>query len=285
MSLTLQSTSAVALLQQFQAPAEPRAEDLELPALPGLDSVLGALQPLPPQGVLIGVASEGLPAMLNLQDPAPGPILVLGDAGAGKTDLLRFVAGAITRTHRPHQVQFCAVTPHPDEWYGFQGTSHCRGIVDSAGGAASYALGELADSVREDPGDGAVLLLVDDPTALDTPALDLLHWLLANGPAARLWPLVTLNTRLALRLPDCPAGFGPAGLRTGGTKPPGWVAPFRTRIFGRIAQRELADEYTPARDAALHNLRAGSQFCMRSERHWVRFRIPLSPDGGLIGPQ
>jgi hypothetical protein len=202
--------------------------------------------------------------MLNVDNPAPGPILILGDGGSGKTDLLRFVAGAVTRSHRPHQVQFCAVTPHPDEWYDFQGASHCLGIVDPADGAASYALGGLADSVREDSG-GAVLLLVDDITALDSAALDLLHGLLVNGPAARLWPLVTLNARRALQLPS-------------------WVRHFRTLVFGRIAQRELADEFTPARDAALHNLRAGVQFCMRSEGHWMRFRVPLVSDRGLTGP-
>jgi hypothetical protein len=170
-------------------------------------------------------------------------------------DRLSFRCAAAARTHRPDELQFCALTPRPDEWEGFERLGHCFGIVGSTNGAARHALRELLTYVQEDPCANPVLLLVDDPTCLDAAALDLFHWLLLNGPAARLWPLVTLNAELAMELPS-------------------WLALFRTRIFGRIAEPELAGELTPAPDAALHNLSTGVQFCLRSEGHWLRFRIP-----------
>jgi hypothetical protein len=275
MSIARDFMSTLAMLREIQTDRN----DFDLPALPSLDSALTLLPPLPPQGVLFGVASDGLPVMLDVWNPSPGPVLVLGDTGTGKTDFLRFVAAAITRTHRPDQLQFCALTPRPGEWEGFERLGHCLGIVDTANGAARHALGELAASIQENPASSPVLLLVDDPTSLDSAALEIFHWLLLNGPAARLpctpfgpgahrgetadrrmvWPLVTLNAELAIELPS-------------------WVALFRTRIFGRIAQPELADELSPAPDAALHNLLSGAQFCLRSEGHWLRFWVPLVPD-------
>jgi len=261
MTLAVKPTTAVSWFEGFQ-PSTPRAlEDFELPGYPSLDFALASLPPLPRQGVLLGIASEGLPVMLNVRDPAPGPLLILGDGGAGKTEFLRFVAAAATRSHRPDQLRFCALTPHPDDWVGFEALPHSLGIVDTADGAAGYALGELAASLHENPGGGAILLLLDDPTSLDTHALDLLGWLLAKGPTARLWPMVTLNSELI-------------------PVPPGWVTQFHTRIFGRIARRGSADEFSLAPDAALHNLQAGTQFCTRSEGHWLRFRVPPVLAGG-----
>jgi len=262
MTITREYISAFAVLRE----PETSGDELDVPGLPAIDSCLASLRPLPPQGVLFGVSSEGLPVMLDLWNPSPGPVLVLGDAATGKTDLLRFIAGAAARTHRPDQLQFCALTPHPDEWDGFERLDHCFGIVGSGNGAARHALDELLACVQEDPAANPVLLLVDDPTGLDAAALDLFHSLLLNGPAARLpcterrmvWPIVTLNAGLALELPS-------------------WLALFRTRIFGRIAHSELADEFTPAPDAALHNLLAGGQYCLRSEGHWLRFWVPFVP--------
>ena len=257
MSIASDFTSTLAVLRDLHTVHE----DFDLPGRAAIDSTLASLPPLPRRGVLFGVATEGLPVMLDVWNPLPGPVLVMGDIGTGKTDFLRFVAAAAARMHRPDELQFCALTPRPHEWEGFERLRHCFGIVGSGNGAARHALGELVTYLHEDPAPNPVLLLVDDPTCLDTAALDLFHWLLLNGPAARLWPLVTLNAELAMELPS-------------------WLALFRTRIFGRIAQRDLADEFTPAPDAGLHNLSAGVQFCLRAEGHWLRFRVPPFPGPG-----
>ncbi|MEO7838793.1 MAG: hypothetical protein ABIU06_05540, partial [Anaerolineales bacterium] len=49
-----------------------------MPAAPTLSDVLAGIGPLPREALLLGVASDGLPVLLNLRDPLPGPILVLG---------------------------------------------------------------------------------------------------------------------------------------------------------------------------------------------------------------
>lgn len=53
---------------------------------PSLNAVLDEIGLMPHEALFMGVASDGLPVLLNLQDPSPGPILVAGDSGVGKTD-------------------------------------------------------------------------------------------------------------------------------------------------------------------------------------------------------
>ena len=72
---------ALAELQPEIETAHPRP----LPAAPSLADSISALGPLPNEALLLGLASDGLPVLLNLHDPHPGPLLVAADPGAGKT--------------------------------------------------------------------------------------------------------------------------------------------------------------------------------------------------------
>ena len=212
------------------------------------------------QALLLGLGSEGLPVMLDLADPTPGPLLILADAGAGKTHLLRFIAGQISYNHHPDEVQFCTLTSYPEQWPAYDQLEHCRGILDCSQASAANRFAAVIGQVRAMPVRAALLLLIDDPCVLHPQALDLLHWLLQSGPSTRIWPVVALNAGQALDVSE-------------------WVSRFRTRIFGRIADPAPAEEFTPAPDAGLENLQpspAGEQFSMRSNGHWLRFWVPFS---------
>src|SRR6266542_7088206 len=89
-------------------------------ALPPLSEVLAEFGPMPQEALFLGVASDGLPVLLNLHDPVPGPILISGDAGAGKTGLLQTIASAAAKTHQADELQFGVLTSHPDEWNGLE---------------------------------------------------------------------------------------------------------------------------------------------------------------------
>jgi hypothetical protein len=219
---------------------------------PALDVALASLGPLPEHGALLGIASEGTPVMLNLRDATPGPLLVVGDAGSGKTGLLRFTAAALSRTHFPTRAQFCVLTTTASEWDELGQCQHCLGILDPRDSTAGDALGWLMDMIYGRTQGRAMLLLVDDLTSLMPDALDALSRILLEGPAAGLWPLVTVNTYAALQWL-------------------GYLGAFQTRIFGRISEKGAAGMLAPAPDGGLNNLLAGAQFCLRSQGHWLRF--------------
>ena len=53
---------------------------------PGLSETLEQISNLPGDALLFGIAADGMPLLLQLRDPRPGPVLVLGEKGSGKTE-------------------------------------------------------------------------------------------------------------------------------------------------------------------------------------------------------
>src|SRR5271157_5161439 len=75
-----------------------------LPALPSLNSVLTEFAPLPRTALFLGLATDGLPILLNLLDPLPGPLMIVGDIGCGKTKFLRTITSSINAVHSSKEV-------------------------------------------------------------------------------------------------------------------------------------------------------------------------------------
>ena len=251
-ALTLQALEE--LTPEIQA-----AQKSPLPAMPTLKQVLDEVTPLPRQALFLGVASDGLPVLLSLADASPGPLLVIGDQGCGKTAFLQAVARAAAFIHDPKDVQFGAITNYPDEWEGFGELPNCVGIFPACQGAAVDFLLNLVNWAHGNRGGRqSTLLLVDELESITQADFDPrqnLRWLLLRGPTRRVWPLVTLNPK-----------------RYQAVQP--WPEAFRTRVFGHVAQAKIADELTAAPGANLANLLAGAQFTLREGSGWLRFWIP-----------
>ena len=229
-----------------------------VPAPPPISEVLSEFGPMPAEALFLGVAEDGLPVLLNLHDPIPGPILVIGDAGTGKTNLLQVIASAAVKMHKPQDLQFGALTNHPDEWSGAEHIPNNVGVFpyyhksseDFILSLASWAHGNKTS--RQ-----SVLLFLDDLDAvnnLDFDARQNLRWLFLRGPARRVWPIVTLN-------PDKMEGVSQ------------WLDAFHTRILGKVSGEHHARRLE-AQTAGLDSLHIGSQFALREGDHWLRFWIP-----------
>jgi len=229
-----------------------------MPAQPILSQVLAGFGPMPEEALFLGVASDELPVLLNLHDPIPGPLLVVGDPGTGKTALLQIVAQAIERTHEPEKVQFGVLTNHPDEWKGFEEVSnnvgvfpiHHRSSEDFILSLASWAHGNK--SSRQ-----SVVLLLDDleaVTRMDMDAVNNLRWLLLRGPARRVWLIITLSTQNIKSMEA-------------------WLGAFHTRILGNVQDANIISKLD-AGQADLNSLRSGFEFTLREGERWLRFWIP-----------
>ena len=231
------------------------------PADRTLEQTLNDFHPLPSNALFLGIAEDNLPVLLNLHDPTPGPILIAGDEGCGKTALMQTIADASTMVHSPKAVQFSVITPHPEEWQGFSTLAHCEGIFPTFDNTTTDFVSSLADWARKQrKPKQSHLLFIDDLESI-TQADDVfqqnLRWLLLRGPNRQVWPLVTVNAERSRKLSQ-------------------WLDAFQTRLFGRIDQASIAEEIVPTRGAALHRLQPPTQFQMLEGSNWVRFQIPSS---------
>lgn len=255
-------TSRYDLMMEALTELEPEIRAARRPGSalrPSLRSVLQEFLPLPSQAVFLGIAADGFPVLLSLADPTPGPLLVAGDAGSGKTSLLQVIARAAEECSEPGHVQYGVITPSPEEWNALPASAHQVDIFPAGTSRAQDFIQSLDDWAHSNRNDHrTVLLLIDDLVSLmEMPdeALQSLRWLLLRGPSRRVWPIVSIN-------PKKVSGIDP------------WLALFRTRLFGRIREvqdaRMLSDGGTPRLD----NLEAGNEFMLREGNGWLKFWSP-----------
>lgn len=246
----------------LQALTELKTDTSTKPAVgtpPGLRDVLAEIGSLPAEALFLGIATDHLPVLLNLYDPHPGPMLVAGDSGSGKTAFLQTIAQSVIQTHSAADVQFGVITNYPDEWESIEATSHRVGVFTVGHQGTQEFMKSLAAWAHSNKNTHqCVLLLVDDlesVASLDLETVQNFRWLLLRGPARRVWPIVTLNAPRYGQVIS-------------------WLQNFRTRVFGRVANVRVAEALGADQDSALGQLEARIQFCMREKDNWLRFWLP-----------
>ena len=221
-----------------------------------MSTVLAEIGPLPREALFLGTASDGLPVLLNLHDPVPGPLLVTGEAGSGKTAFLQSIVRTLIQTHQPNDLQYGVVTDRPDEWEGVENTSHQVGIFSALDTSAQDLVLSLTTWAHENKRTRqSILLLVDDLEAIARLGFDALQnfrWLLARGPSRRVWPIITMDAERYGQVLS-------------------WIPLFRTRIFGRITKDQIGSALGGDEVSALDKLQAPDQFSLRENDSWVRF--------------
>jgi hypothetical protein len=262
-----QFSLALEALSELQSELEAQRAQLEIgdhltpvPLAPSLDSVLDEMGPMPREALFLGIASDGLPVLLNLYDPSPGPLLVAGDPGAGKTAFLQNIAHGVHQMHEPEDVQFGVMTAFPDEWEGFSDLPHSAGVFPFYRSSAIDFLYSLSGWAHANKGSRqAVVLLLDDlenMEQVDFEARQTLRWLLLRGPARQVWPLITINAERASQVEA-------------------WLEAFRTRVFGQIGTSHPC-LFEKDDESIFRSLKAGVQFALREGRNWLKFWVPAS---------
>lgn len=235
----------------------PAADDVA-PTLPG---VLKELGPLPHAALFLGIAEDSLPVLLNLADPVPGPVLITGDSGSGKTRLLQLIARAASLLHGPDDLRFAVIAEQPEEWDELSSSPNCEGILSFLEPLTANYIGSLVNWAHTNKNAREfVLLLIDglEGVEADTSLHQSLRWLLLRGPARRIWPIVTLKATRASAVTQ-------------------WLPSFRTRLCGHVASDRDLTPITGASGASFDGLEPGAQFAMREGKLWLPFRLP-SPE-------
>jgi hypothetical protein len=213
---------------------------------------------LPPGSLLLGLADDGLPLLIDLYDPTPGPLLVAGDGGSGKTAVLHSMARA-SNFQDPGDVQFGVITPFPEEWKALEDLPNGLGIWPAYHPSAQSFLSQTVYWAEALSGTRQIVLLfIDDFDLLASNGFHSqkdLRWLLTYGPERQVWPVVSVNPgRLSYML--------------------GWLEYFHTRILGQIKHDHNALLLLGNTNVNLADLLPGKQFGLSQFDNWLRFLLP-----------
>jgi DNA segregation ATPase FtsK/SpoIIIE-like protein len=231
-----------------------------LPALPSLSAVLTEFSPLPHAALFLGLANDGLPILLNLLDPLPGPIMIAGDEGSGKTNFLQTISSSVDRVHSPQEVRYSVISDNLSEWKNIKSSKNCENKLSThEPGVASYLNSMVAWAHSNKGSQQTNLLLIDHlESLLLTPETQQdLRWLLLRGPSRHVWPIATIHASVAVS-----ELFRP------------WLDSFRTRLFGYMHDDHEVQILTGFSNISFTNLSSGSQFVMRDGNDWLSFWIP-----------
>jgi hypothetical protein len=259
MSITDQFLPALQAYREIQAELrqakQPQPESA--PITPANDA---EFQPasLPSGSLLLGLAEDGLPVLLDLYDPAPGPLLLAGDGGSGKTAFLQSLA-RLSNLSDPGDIQFSVLTPFPEEWTALETLPGCLGVWPAFHPSAAGFLSQLVGWADALPRTNQVIMLLFDGFDLmagsDDPSQHDLRWLLANGPQHQVWPVLSVNPARLFRLRTILEGF-------------------RTRILGQVSHAHNARTLVEDPKLGLADLVPGKQFCLSQPGNWLKFWLP-----------
>jgi hypothetical protein len=215
--------------------------------------------------LLLGFAEDGLPLMLDLYDPAPGPLLVAGDGGSGKTAFIQSLAQA-SDLQNPGEIQFGVLTPFPEEWAAQECLPNCLGIWPAYHPGARTFLSQMISWAEVLPGSHqAVVVLLDGLDLITSGAFHVLHelrWLLLYGPQQQVRPVVTVNPgRLNRLIP--------------------WLDFFQTRVLGQVKLQQTARLLVGDPEIDFSALLPGRQFSLSRPQGWLKFWLPSVEQEGF----
>jgi hypothetical protein len=241
----------------------------ELPDLsyqaPTVYSLLDSIQPLPAYSAVFGTCDDGVPFLMDLRDPSPGAILILGDPGSGKSRLLRTILTSASLVNTPDKVSYCLITSNDRNFYAVTEKDHCLAAASPYDRAASELIIELS-ALIEHRRNGrhrgpAVILAIDDLAVFTGERLDYdgfvhLKWLLEEGPKSHVWPVASLNVH-QLKMVDKRL-----------------LSAFGSLFFSSMQSPRLLEEFAGGYSPSGYSLYPGYQFEFMYAGDWIRFMLP-----------
>jgi hypothetical protein len=232
--------------------------------------------PLPPRTAALGYCDNGLPMLFDLTDPRTGPILVLGDSEAGKSNLVRVLLHSAIHFNTPEDFQFLLITSRPSEYTLLsepgKKSGHCLGsfgTYDQDAGKQIIRMASMAEErynyQRPEP---AVVIIFDDlrfAPGLDCDTRLNFEWLLKHGPPVQIWPVAVQTTQAALDMGR-------------------WTSQFRTRLIGNMPER-AAHRLCMYNGLRSDQIMAGKQFGIHIHNTWLHFWVPANEQKGISGGQ
>lgn len=166
------------------------------------EEYVGAVMPLPERTIVFGRCQDGLPLLMDLEDPSPGAILIHSRAKQKARLLLKSILASAHLISPSHQVRYTLITPQPAVFGSLLFHDHCYRKLHPNDREAGQHVLEISALVeqrysgrRRGP---ALMLAIDDLDAfergsLDEEAFSHLQWISREGPGVGVWPIVTAD--------------------------------------------------------------------------------------------
>jgi hypothetical protein len=106
-------------------------------------------QPMPAYSTILGICDDGLPLVLDLNDPNPGAILITGGRHTGKSHLLKSILNSACSMNNIDQLYFYFISPESGSHHDLELLSHCYGVLSSYDKAACELIVDLSALVEQ----------------------------------------------------------------------------------------------------------------------------------------
>ena len=230
---------------------------------PSIQTVIDQTGPFSPGSLILGSCEDGLPFILDLTNPAPGALLISGDEGSGKTQLLHSILKSAVVLNSPAQVSFSLVVGNPEEYADLSQSPNCQEMLTPGDRAVEDQIRALQAAVEQrrygNVRGPSLILAIDDLASFMQNCGDegtsMLHTILKHGPRSRIWTLATLSSTDAEQIDER------------------LVFAFRTRLVGKVLDPMLAAYLANDTASDAENLIRGSQFCVPFGDDWIRFWV------------
>ena len=225
-------------------------------------SVIAENGPFAPYTIVLGMCEDGVPLTLNLDNPAPGALLITADPEAGKTRLLRSILFSAAQINSTGQVIFYISADNPHEYTDLAELDHCRKLFAHRDSEAPRIIQELFSELENrklKTADEMIIFAVEDLTqfaqAFDDALLSKLHHLIKHGPRSGIWTFATLSSNDVDQID------------------PNLQEAFRTHLLGYLADTDIATYLARDVNCPAQRLVKGSQFCASVSGDWFSFWI------------
>ncbi len=163
---------------------------------------------LPHHAALLGINEDDLPVLMDINDPGPGALLVVGDERQQQIDLLRVAVSSLILRNSPRNVQFIVLSHLPEAWqdwvskHGYE--RYCLGVFRAEDEKTREWIQTLSEWVEERQqgkrGGPPILILLDTLSFLPKMEYDLrvkFETIAKEGPQQRIWPFGAISVALA----------------------------------------------------------------------------------------
>lgn len=228
-------------------------EENTTPAMESINDALSRIGPMPEEAVMIGVCRDGMPVLLNLHDPIPKSLVVIGDNLENNKNILRVMAKHISIKSKLDGVEFAVLSRDFEGWDFLNNSKNLsaafqiieKGADDLILSLASWAHGNIN-------GKQSVVLLIDDlgyaMEHFDFDTLQNLRWLLLRGSTRRCWIISSVKSSDAKQYYQLIEQFG-------------------TRVYSKIHD----SSFSRVENSDLTNL---ENFVVREGSGWCNFYTP-----------